>query len=262
MNRRTCRRLFVAAATVFALLVMTLGYEWSQRITSWNSPRMLAIQSQYESLLDAAHKTTQGPAYVAKYGFKNEILTHTLYHIVTSNLSAGDLRQLAATCGTLPTDENDWSPFTKDVFSYMMQSIVDSGDRDIVLKTLSTRCPDCIWYSRFVEFYLAEKGEMKLKDPVLLLGEAYFKCRDPEVRHRIATAVRRGFTSSGIRGKDDAEFVSNAMRWYQKESGHLMLNPRHGVLMGKIPPHEESDPNFKSMLQFDKMPPLFVERPH
>jgi hypothetical protein len=223
---------------------------------------MLAIQRQYESLLDAADKMKQGPEYAAKYGFKNEILTDTLYHIVTSNLSAEDLRQLAATCGTLPTDENHWSPFTRDVFSYMMRSIIDSGDRDIVVKALSTRCPDCISYSRFVELYLAEKGEIKLKDPVLLLGEAYCKCQDPEVRHHIAAAVRRGFTSSGICGKDDAEFVSNAMRWYQKESGHLMLNPRHGVLMGKIPPHEESDPNFKSMLQFDKMPPLFVERPH
>jgi hypothetical protein len=219
---------------------------------------MLAIQRQYESLLDAANKTTQGPEYAATFGLKNEILTDTLYHIVTSNLPAEDLRQLAATCGTLPTDANHWSPYTRDVFSYMMQSIIDSGDRDIVLKTLSTRCPDCIWSYDLVENYLAERGE-KLREPVLLLGEAYFKCRDPEVRHHIAAAVRRGFTSSGIRGKDDAEFVSNAMQWYKRERGHLMLNPRH-VLMGAIPPHEENDPNFKWLLQYDKMPPLFVER--
>jgi hypothetical protein len=219
---------------------------------------MLAIQRQYESLLDAADKTIQGPEYAAKYGLKNEILDDMLFHIVTSNLSAEDLRRLAATCGTLPTDDNHWSPFTRDVFSYMMQSIVDSGDRDLVLKTLSTRCPDCIWYYDLVEYYLADR-EDKLKEPVLLLGEAYFRCRNPEVRHHIATAVRRSFTSSGIRGKDDAEFVSNAMQWYAKEREHLILNPRHR-LRGRIPPYEEDDPNFRWLLQFDKMPPLFVER--
>jgi hypothetical protein len=220
---------------------------------------MLDIQRRYESLIDAADKMPQGPAYAAKYGLKDEILTDALYHILTSNLSSEDLRHLAETCGTLPTDEYHWSPFTRDVFGYMMRSIVDSGDRDLVLKTLSTRCPDCVGSSSFVEYYLAER-EGTIKEPVSLLGEGYFKCQDPEVRPHIAAAVRRGFTSSGIRGKDDAEFVSNAMRWYKQESGHLMLNPRHGVLMGKIPPHEESDPNFKWMLRFDKMPPLFVER--
>jgi hypothetical protein len=219
---------------------------------------MLRVQKEYESLVDEAYKT-QGDERVAKYGLKDEKLSRMLDDIVTNNLSARDLRRLAATCGTLPTDENHWSRFTRHVFSYMMESLVDSGDRDVVLKTLSTRCPDCIGYYYFVEYYLAEKGE-KLKEPVLLLGEAYSTCRDPEVRRHIAAAVRRGFTSSGVRGNDDAEFVSNAMRWYKKEREHLDLNPLH-QLTGPIPPHYDDDPDYKWLLRFDKMPPLFVERP-
>jgi hypothetical protein len=187
-------------------------------------------------------------------------LTDALYHIIKDNLSLGDLRQLARTCGTLPTDEYHWSYFTRDVFSYMIDSLVDSGDRDTVLVALSKRCPDCIWYHDFVESYLAQSGA-RLKDPVPLLGEAYSRCRDPEVRHHIAAAVRRGFTGSGVRGKDDAEFVRNAMQWYKKESGHLMRNPRYWYPMSAVGPHEEDDRNFGWLVEYDKMPPLFVQRP-
>jgi hypothetical protein len=219
---------------------------------------MLAIQTQYESILDAARKTPQDPAYAAKYGLKNEKLDETLDEILATNLSLEDVRRLAATCGTLPTDQSHWNGFTREVFSYMMQSIVDSGDRDLALRTLSTRCPDFIGPFDLVEFYLVEHGD-KVKEPVSLLGEAYSNCRDPDVRRHIAAAVRRGFTSLGVRGTDDAEFVANAVRWYNKEKGRLVLNPRHRLL-GRIMPHNEDDPNFRWLVQYDKMQPLFVRQ--
>ena len=77
-----------------------------------------------------------------------------------------------------------------------------------------------------IEFYLAYYGE-KLKDPILVLGEAFSKCKVPEVRHDIAGAVRRGFAGHGIRGKDDAEYVANAMQWYEKEKNHLIVNEEY-----------------------------------
>jgi hypothetical protein len=106
---------------------------------------------------------------------------------------------------------------------------------------------------------LAHRGE-KLKEPVLLFGEAYSKCRDSEVRRHIAAAVRRAFTGSGVRGKDDAEFVRNAMQWYEKERGHLMLNSCYWYRPSVVGPHEEDDPNFRWLTDYEKMPPLFVER--
>ena len=43
-------------------------------------------------------------------------------------------------------------------------------------------------------------------------------------REALAAAVRRSFAGFGIDGNDDAEFVSNAMRWYTKEKGGLIVN--------------------------------------
>jgi uncharacterized protein (TIGR03067 family) len=63
-----------------------------------------------------------------------------------------------------------------------------------------------------------------MKDPILILGEAYSRCTIPEVRHDIAAAVRRGFRGLGIHGKDDAEFIANAMKWYEQEKEHLVVN--------------------------------------
>jgi hypothetical protein len=221
---------------------------------------MLAMQRQYESLVDDANKTN-GPEAVAKYGLYNEKLDDMLHHIISSNLSSGDLRRLAATCGSLPKGDDEWRRFTRHVFGYMIESFVDSGDRDMVLKTISTRCPYCIGDWDYVETYLLSR-EDKVKEPILLFGEAYGMCRDPEVRRHIAVVVRRSFTASGVRGDDDAEFVRNAMQWYQKERGHLVRNPLRDLKIGKITFFDEDDPRmFRHKLRYDKMPPLFVERP-
>ena len=44
------------------------------------------------------------------------------------------------------------------------------------------------------------------------------------MRHALAASVRRSFAGFGIDGKDNAEFVSNAMRQYTKEKGGLIAN--------------------------------------
>ena len=100
-------------------------------------------------------------------------------------------------------------------------------------------------------------GRKTLGDPIAVLGEAYSQCQIPEVRRQIANAVCRSFTGSGIRGKDDAEFVRNAMKWYEKEKDCLTVNGRH-MTLGFVPPHGEDDRNFRWMLDFETFPPLFT----
>jgi hypothetical protein len=219
---------------------------------------MVALQKRYEWLVEDANKT-QGDEGVEKYGLKDEKLDDMLYHLVHDNLSPKDLRRLAATCDSLPAGYYKWTPFARDVFTEIMVSFVDAGDGDAIVETLSLRCPDCIRDWCFMERYLVEYGD-KLKEPILLLGDAFRKCKDPAVRRSIATVFRRSFTGSGVSGKDDAAFVKNALSWYDKERGRLTLNPLHGRLIGYIAPHDENDPRFKCLLQFDKMPPLFVEK--
>ena len=101
--------------------------------------------------------------------------------------------------------------------------LIDSGDRDGLLTLFSIRFPRRIHHYTDTEFLLVLRGT-KIKDPILILGEAYAKCRVAAVQKEIATAVRHGFSGSGIRGNDDAKFVQDSMRWYEREKEHLILN--------------------------------------
>jgi hypothetical protein len=220
-----CQRASLRAILTCVALAAVGGCAAKEPITSWDCPRMRKIQKEWESLLDTANKT-QGQEAVDKYGFKGEKLNDMLHRILKSNLSYADLRNLTATCGTLPVRAKDRSEFASAALAYMERSFIDSGDRDNLVELLSTRCQLHIGGYNDIEFYLALWGK-KLKDPILVLGEAFSKCKAPEVRHDLAGAVRRAFIGQGIRGKDDAESVTNAMQWYEKEKNHLTVNEQH-----------------------------------
>jgi hypothetical protein len=224
MNSHLHRTLFPQAVVIWTAIIATAGCEEKSPITSWNSPRMLRIQHEWESLLDTGTRAS-GPDAVEKYGFKHEKLLGMLDDIITKQLTKEDLRRLAATCDELPVRVRDRSEFAEAVLGYMVKAFVDSGDRKTLVKVLSTRFPPRVdeEIHRTTETYLLAFGA-KLKAPIMVLGEAYSECRDPVVRHDIAAAVRRGFADLGIHGEDDAEFVKNAMQWYEKEKHHLVFN--------------------------------------
>lgn len=208
---------------------------------------MLAVQKEWQSLMDSfRHTWTKN-----NFGQRHKMLES----ILDKGLSKEDLRRLAATCGTLPVREKDRTEFANALLKFMVRAFVDAGDRDSLLEVLSTRCPDFIFPYEPVEFFLASSSG-KLKDPILILGDAFAKCRVPQNRRHIAVAFRRGFTGSGIHGKDDAEFVKNAIAWYEKEKGHLVVNGGNRP-WGMIPLYDEDEPYYKT-LQYDKIPPLFV----
>lgn len=226
MTRRDTRPLRWSRVLPAALVCMTVAViggcgakerKASQEpTTSWNSPRLLAIQKEWDA---TARITTQDKS-------RYQELQNHLHRILASNLSDDDLHNLAATCGTLPARAKDRSEFANAVLAYMEETLIDAGDRESLVRLLSTRCQLRIMGYADIEFYLVIRGE-KLKDPLLVLGEAFSKCKVPEVRHDLAGAVRRGFIGLGIRGKDDTEYVKNAMQWYEKEKGHLTVNPRY-----------------------------------
>jgi hypothetical protein len=191
-------------------------------ITSWDSPRLLEIQKEWQSLLDTAMRT-QGKKGAEKYGLKNEKLYKMLHDIIEKQLSKDDRCRLALSCGTLPVRSQDQSAFNNAVLSHIIDGFIILGDRDMLVNLLATRFPRRLCQVTTIEFALVIRRG-KLKDPILVLGEAYAKCQIPEVRHDIAAAVRRGFTDFGIRGKNDAEFVTNAMQWYEKNKDNLDPN--------------------------------------
>jgi formylglycine-generating enzyme required for sulfatase activity len=141
------------------------------------------------------------------------------------------MSELAATCDRLPVSEKDWSGFERCLILEMASIFLKDGDRDSLVTLFSTRLPSRYHFMDIED--LVVRCGTKLKDPVLVLGDAYAKCQVPEVRLQIAQAIRRGFKGSGIRGNDDAEFVKNAMQWYEREKDHLAFNPEYSYNRGQ-----------------------------
>ena len=214
---------------------------------------MLAVQKEWQTLNDSYRGTG------TKDDFEER--SRRLDAVLERSLSKGDMRRLAATCDMVPLRPREQSEFQWEVLCYMIRAFVESGDREGLSHCFAAFSQRNDFADRAHRVYLAYWGNKGLKDPVLVLSEAYSRCRIPETRREIANAVRRSFTGSGIRGKDDAEFVRNAMQWYEKEKPYLTLNERHAyapVLF--VPRHDDDDPIFRCFLEFDREPAA-VRRP-
>jgi hypothetical protein len=194
----------------------------SEPITSWKSPRLLRIEKEWQSLQDDAKKMSPHERG-DRYGPKSDKLYDMLDSTIAKQLSDDDMRHLVDSCGSIPVRIKDRTAFTDAVLTNIVRASVVSGNRERLVKLLSMRFPPRVGAVETIEFSLALRGK-KLKDPIMILGEAYEKCQIPSVRHDIAAAVRRSFTDLGVRGKDDADFVKHAMDWYQKEKDNLVPN--------------------------------------
>lgn len=268
MSRWSVLTVLIITCSVFMVLVL---YPKKEPITSWHSPRMLEIAHEWGSLMEEYNIAPVGEETGEKYGLKNEKLYEMLDNILEKHLSKADLRQLAETCGELPAHAWKRSEFANAVLEYMTMRFIRSGDRENLLKLLSTRFPDQIGFQTPIECGIVSWGK-KLKDPILLLGEAYSKSEEPEVRHHLAIIVRRAFIGSGIKGQDDTEFVKNAMQWYEKNKEYLTVNLRYGHPMNTLSYDDFPEAYGKTTkphpLQFDpasiwtkfKHNPLFIEK--
>jgi hypothetical protein len=209
------------------------GLVGAEETVSWQSPRMRAIEQEYDALWELDSKKQSEPRAEGKRIYGETVQACT--RLFKARLSYDDLRQLAVSCDTLPLRFQDRrGGFDAAVLEFMVQCFVAMGDRDALVTLLSTRFLDHIGWTLRIEQYLVGQESLlqdfrgnRLKDSILILGEAYSKCKTPEVRHEIAVAVRRAFAQLGIEGADDAEFVANAMRWYQAESEHLVVNDKY-----------------------------------
>jgi hypothetical protein len=143
--------------------------------------------------------------------------------LLRKNLSTDDMRHLAATCGMLPIHEPNPNEFKINALQFIVARFIESGDQENLVTLLSARFPDWVGPECPTGYYLIHCPSNMLRNPVLVLGEAYSRCNVPEVRRDIAKTVRSGFAGFDIPGKNDDEFVRNAMQWYEKHKGRLML---------------------------------------
>jgi hypothetical protein len=191
---------------------------------SWASVKMNNLEHEY-NLLNFAYSKEKTKA-------KDTFVPTLLFQ---SSLSYQDLCQLAASCDILPVRFRDRQDgFRAVILEYIIETFVAMGDRDNLVKLLSKRFVSYLGATHRIELFLAMQEERpqdfrgnRLRNPIMVLGEAYSKCELPEVRNEIVAAIRRGFAGHGIQGKDDAEFVKNAMQWYEREKNQLVVNPTY-----------------------------------
>ncbi len=261
---------FSGSALVCVLLATLQGCETHKDVpgVKWDSPKMREIKNEWQSLWDTLAKS---PEKVEGNFGKEKYLTvqSQVEHLFTGRLSKQDLRQLATSSDMLPARAEDRTRFVNDALALLVKTLVKSRDRECLVELLSKRCPSRLDVYENIEYGLVFWGEYKLtlwgkrlEDPILILGEAYAKCQEPETRRILAAAVRRAFVGMGISGKDDAQYVANAMQWYESHKGHLKVNDRypHNEGAGAIPIER-----FEKHPEFYENPPegtqtLFIEK--
>jgi hypothetical protein len=147
-----------------------------------------------------------------------------LLRILKQRFSREEMRELAVSFDTLPGDPQRWGEFERCLVRTTTDFFLESGDRKGLVLVLSVRFPPEI-ARKCTEYYVMLFAK-KFPRPITALGEAYAASKVPGTRREIAAALRRAFTASGIRADDDAEFVRQAMAWYEANKAHLALN-RH-----------------------------------
>jgi hypothetical protein len=213
----------VHGAVIISMLCSSCASEEGP-VTAWDSPRLLSVKREWDSLVNEARKGGGRE----KWGLKNEKLRRKQDNLLRRNLSIGDMRRLAATCGTLPVHEKDPGSFELNVLQFMVVAFIDGGDRDSLVVLLSTSFQEFVGPETTTAYYLLHCPHKSLSDPVAVLGDAYIRCETPEVRREIAAVVRRGFEGFNISGRDDADFVRNAMTWYERNKNHIIVRQTFG----------------------------------
>ena len=237
MRERTLVGLFVLIAGAIA----ANGVETNK--LTWNSPRVLEVKKKF----DALQASFAGPSTIDNFGERTSKTCDFLNH----SLSPQEMSDLAATCGMLPIDEIHWSDFESCLIREMVRVFLETGNRNSLVTLFSLRFPSYYPYESMDAFLVTH--DQKIKYPILILGEAYWKCQVPDVRSRIAQMIRSDFKGSGIRADTDDDFVKDAMQWYDREKDNLIFNkggrPWYFIQRPPPLPHE----TYKN--------PLFVRKP-
>ncbi len=234
-------------AAVFAMQVLSMAEDRTPRkqaaaergdgsgAMTWDSTELARIKQTWIERKARLSALPPMQAYGEEIGLLGDVLGESL--------SEKQLGEVASSCKTMPLKRGG---FHNTLLEALVVACVYRGYRDNLVTLLSIRFPERIGVNEDVEYFIVVCGT-KLKDPVLVLGEAYDKCQVPDVRRAIAAAVRRAFIGSGIRGTDDAEFVRNAMRWYAQN--------KHGLVLNRL----YDDNKVMAGADYSKVP-LFVER--
>ncbi|HUY90592.1 MAG TPA: hypothetical protein VMV10_17775 [Pirellulales bacterium] len=176
------------------------------------------MEQEWRALHDAHNKTPAGPNGKDRFVQIQE----SIERIFSGQLTADEVRKLAAAADELPAEIEEFG-FTADALAFLVKRLTEMEERERLVELLATRCPTWVRWPTHIEYHLASQGE-RFEQPILILGDAYSRCKSQQTRKALIAAVRRGFRGYEIEGSDDAEYVKNAMQWYLKNGSDLEFN--------------------------------------
>ena len=107
----------------------------------WDSPKIRAIEKEYDSLGDAYAKNS-GLIPGDDLGDKSINVDKMFHSLLKKQLSDSELHQLAASCDRLPADVEN-AGFARGVLAFIVKSFADSADRESLVGSfqLAVRYP-------------------------------------------------------------------------------------------------------------------------
>jgi hypothetical protein len=200
-----------------AIPQLAVGENTSSPSLSWDSQKLQEIKKEW--LKQPLPKTAK-----EKRGSYAQGLIR-LEGLLKAKLTRKELSEVALSMKSMPVDEGQFGlgGFEGELLQAMVVDLLDNGDRKSLVDLLSVHCPMRIGLSIDIEFAIVLRGKT-MNDPIRVLADAYGKATDANVRSDIAAALRRGFTGLGVIGKDDTDFIKNAMKWYDDNKGRLEVS--------------------------------------
>jgi UDP-2,3-diacylglucosamine pyrophosphatase LpxH len=99
------------------------------------------------------------------------------------------------------------------------------NNRVTVMDILSHKCPERIYISTDIEFFLINNTNFEY--PFLMLIQAYKESKNAENKENIAKIIRRSLMAMNIKGENDFSLIDNAEKWYETNKNKLSPNPKY-----------------------------------
>ncbi len=180
---------------------------------SWDSPKLRSLEEEWERR-SGELKGSGMSLYAGK---------QTIYiKLLRERLSWSEIEELIESLKTMPEEQTNRTSSQNQLLAGLFWVCVDEGQRGSLVRLIATRCPSLIGG---IELCLVYGGMKHLKDPILILVDAYEASEFDAVREQIVYVLRRSFAQlPPMTGNDDL-FVKRCGEWYRENRERLVLNP-------------------------------------
>jgi hypothetical protein len=185
---------------------------------SWDGPEIRRLQEEWS-------KMKAPPDYPppSACGFRNM----QFISLLEKRVPKENIPDLIKSMTTIPIEPGARTETQKMLVNALESLLIDRADRENLVELFAIQFTDHIFALTAETALVVSPSKLRDKDPILVLGDAYARSQNATIRTRIAVAVRRSFDGLGVKGKDDQEYVRNAMQWYRDNKHRLVVNVWH-----------------------------------